>query len=158
MAWAILNRGSLETVRFDDVETLSLDMVKSSGVLGANRHQGALYVALDPAVLRPIVALTTRASAAEQGDGAAIASLISSRWSFSNRITRACGFTVDAQGFGPGEMQWQLRPGRAMMIATERAGVRLSEEIRWADSEGVLKLRIETSAIEPLNLTFDCHE
>lgn len=158
MSWAIVNRGSLETVRFDDADGLNVDLTRSSGVLGANRHERSLYVALDAAVARPIVSLSDNPAVLELTDGAPVASLVSSRWSFSKRSDRPCGFSIEAQGFGLGEMTWQFRPERAMRIVTERGGVQLSEEIRWADRSGLLKLRIETPALEPLNLRFDCHE
>lgn len=158
MSWAIVNRGTLETVRFDDADGLLVDMSKSLGVLGSNRHQSALYVALDSAIARPIVTLATRTDPVEPVGDAPVASLLSARWTFSNRIDQPCGFSIDAQGFGPGEMTWQFRPNRAMRITTERRGVRLSEEIRWADATGLLKVRIEASANEPLNLRFECHD
>ncbi len=59
-AWSILRRGTLSTVRFDDADALEVDGARSSGVLGANRHQGSLYVALDAAFPRAVVALRPR--------------------------------------------------------------------------------------------------
>ncbi len=39
-SWSVRNRGDLETVRFDDADNMELDMGASTGVLGANRHNG----------------------------------------------------------------------------------------------------------------------
>ena len=58
MKWRVSDRGALETLRFDDAETVSVDLRHSEGVLGARRINDALYVALDPGVGEPLVALT----------------------------------------------------------------------------------------------------
>ena len=157
-AWAIRNRGTLSTVRFDDAELLEVDGARSPGVLGANRHQGSLYVTLDPAVGKPIVALRARGQTGRLQPGDPIASLIDSRWTFSGRQDVACGFQASAQGFGPGEMTWTTDASRAFRIVLERAGKVLAEEIRWADAGGLLKLKYEVDALEPLTVRFDCHE
>ncbi len=63
-AWLIENRGELNTVRFDDAGGISVDFAASHGVLGSNRHAGSLYVALDPAIGVPKVALKSGAESA----------------------------------------------------------------------------------------------
>ena len=157
-AWAILRRGSLSTVRFDDAELLEVDGGRSVGVLGANRHQGSLYVSLDPAFGRATVALRPRGQSGQMLPGDPVASVIESRWALSGRIDGACGFQVEAQGYGPGEMSWSTVPGRAFRISYERGGRELSQEVRWADATGLIKLNAELNALEPLTLRFACHE
>ena len=51
--WRVLNRGELNTIRFDKATNLTLDFNRSKGVLGQRYYQGALYVALDPSVSEP---------------------------------------------------------------------------------------------------------
>jgi polysaccharide biosynthesis protein PelA len=176
-AWAITKRGTVQTMRFDAADALAVDMVKSIGVLGSNRHERSLYVALDSAVDRPIVSLRSRAEAAAAAPaggtdaaqpGAApttaavnpppIASLVSSRWNVSKRATTTCGMSIDVQGFGPGEMTWATTAGRGFRVTVERTGRKLSEQIHWADAAGRLALRLEADAIEPLQVRLDCHE
>jgi polysaccharide biosynthesis protein PelA len=157
-AWAIRNRGTLATVRFDEADLLEIDGANSTGVLGANRHQGALYVALDAAIARPVVALRPRGQTGQPQPGDPVASLIESRWMLSNRQDGSCGFEVEAQGFGPGEMVWATRAGRAFRIAFERNREIIAEEILWADANGRISFSSETSAIDPLKIRFDCHE
>lgn len=157
-AWAIRNRGTLSTVRFDEADLLEIDGAQSLGVFGANRHQGSLYVSLDPAVGRPIVALRPRGQTGQPQPGDPVASMVESRWSFSGRQDGHCGFQIDAQGYGPGEMVWSTQAGRAFRIAVEQRGKVLSEEIRWADASGLIKFVSEASAIEPLKVRFECHE
>ena len=157
-AWAIRNRGTLSTVRFDDAELLEVDGARSPGVLGANRHQGSLYVTLDTAVGKPIVALRARSQTGRRQPGDPIASLVESRWSFSGRQDGTCGFQATAQGFGAGEMTWSTDAGRAFHVVAERGGKALAEEVRWADASGLLKLKLEVNAQEPLTVRLDCHE
>jgi polysaccharide biosynthesis protein PelA len=158
-SWAITNRGAVQTMRFDAADALTVDMARSVGVLGANRHERALYVSLDPAVRRPIITLRARAEGppATVEPGAPVASLISSRWSLSNRADSACGFSINGQGFGQGQMTWATLPGRGFRITVERQGTKLSEQIQWADATGMLTLRLDETALEPLAIRFDCH-
>ena len=159
-SWAVSRRGSLSTVRFDDADEIEVNLAESSGVLGSNRHQRALYVALDPAVERAIVTLNPKATVAPAvGPARAATSLVESRWQVLERTgDRECGFAVTVQGYGPGEMVWQARAGRGFRVVLERDGSVVSEEIRWADPSGLLTLRLEASAIQPLKLTMACHE
>lgn len=160
-SWAISNRGALSTVRFDDADQLALDLPRSEGVLGATRHAGSLYVALDPARERSVVSLRSREgeqAARRDADRASLASLIDSRWQLSGLVQDGCGFEVTAQGYGTGEMSWQTAPRRAFRVTATRGSTLLSEETRWADEEGVFRVRIAPSAIEPLQIRFTCHE
>ena len=158
-AWTVQNRGNLQTVRFDDADALAIDMDKSKGVLGSTRHPGgALYAALDPAVEPVIVALKERPSSDTPPPLLTRAELISGRWMFSNYQQDGCGFTIDAQGFGFGEMVWQAAPGRRFDITTERVGRVLIHTTAAADATGVMALTVPASAIEPVNLRFACHE
>ncbi|HEX2839982.1 hypothetical protein [Hyphomicrobium sp.] len=133
--WSIANRGALETVRFDDAEEHTLDLGRSHGVLGQNRHAGSLYVALDPDVLDPIVALN-----AGKGGPTGGASLAESRWRLRELARGDCGFRYRTHGFGPGEFVWEgLTPGAGYQITAERA-----ERETWtakveADDEGKLE-------------------
>ncbi|MEZ5818170.1 MAG: hypothetical protein R3D44_13905 [Hyphomicrobiaceae bacterium] len=158
-SWAIANRGALSTVRFDNAEKLALDIPRSDGVLGATRHAGSLYVALDPSHPRSVVTLRGRSALEAARRQAEIpASLVDSRWRLSSLVREACGFRVTAEGFGSGDMTWQTSPRRAYRVTASRAGTRLSEETRWADDKGLFHVRIAPSAIEPLQIDFACHE
>ncbi len=157
-AWTITNRGTLSTVRFDDADTIEIDSGRSTGVLGANRHQGAMYVALDPAVARTVVAVRPRSETSRPLPTDQIASLVESRWSLSNRMDTSCGFQVQAEGYGRGAMTWSTTADRGFRIFVERSGRILTQEVRWADPQGRLSLSIEQNAVEPLTVRFECHE
>jgi hypothetical protein len=156
-SWAIKNRGSVATVRFDEADQLAVDMAASTGVIGWNRHAGSLYASLDPVVERPVVSLRARTSTNPAGNGPLL-SLIHGRWRFSNVRSGDCLQSVVAQGFGPGEMVWRATPGKAFKISISRDGGILAEEIRWVDAQGMLSLRFAIDALTPVDLTFQCHE
>ena len=160
-SWAIKNRGSVATVRFDDAEHLAVDLANSPGVIGSNRHAGSLYITLDPAEGRAVVALRSRD--AEQAapvvmPGEPLLSLVHGRWRFSNIKQGDCIQSAIAEGFGPGEMVWRVRRNRAFKVRASRNGATLAEEVRWADANGLVSLRLAVDARDPIDLTFQCHE
>ena len=156
-SWAITSRGTLQTIRFDTADQLAVDHARSSGVLGSNRHEGGLFIALDPAVSRSIVTLRSRVEeAAASNDHPA--SLVESRWMMTGFERDGCGFHVQAQGFGAGDMVWQTPVRRGFVVSAERSGQKLFEATTWSNAEGILRLAIAADAIEPLTLRFKCHE
>jgi len=158
-AWAISNRGALQTVRFDDAEALMVDADASKGVLGATRHpSGAMYVALDPVVETAVVALKARVSGEAAAPPLPGAELVSSRWWLQEYVTEGCGFAVTAQGFGKGEMVWQTAAGRQFDVTAERDGAVLTRMAATADQNGLVQLTLAADAINPLRLRFACHD
>ena len=159
--WAIRNRSNLATVRFDDASQLALDVTESSGVLGTNRHQGALYVSLDPAVALPVVSLRSREAAEAEtssGAGEPLLSFIEGRWQVSGLSKADCVQSLTAQGYGPGDMTFEGKRDRPFRIKLSRHGEILSEEIRWTDANGRLALHFAIDAKQPVELRFECHE
>ena len=148
-AWAVKSRGTMQTVRFDQANLLAVDLANSTGVIGSTRHEGSLYVTLDPAVERAIVHLQSRAaetaSLAAPDPRAPLVSLVHSRWRLSNMRTSPCNVSFVATGFGQGDMELRSRPNRGVKFALVRDGLVLSEEIRWADAKGVLKISVPSN-------------
>ena len=161
LTWTMRNRGNIETVRFDDAASLELDLAASKGVLGANSHAGALYVSLDPAAALTVISLRAQGiapSASSASDIIPIATLVSARWRFSGLETTECGQTLRGEGYGPADMTWRARPGRGFRITLSRDGVVLNSEIRWADTDGLLRLRYAVNGLAPVEVRFQCHE
>jgi hypothetical protein len=104
--WRIEGRGALQTLRFDTGAEERVDLARSIGILGERHTNGSLYVALDPDVDEPVVALEARSN------GARTAFLRHSRWPIHGLARDSDGFGVHfrAQGFGSGEMVWALSP------------------------------------------------
>ena len=160
-SWAVFNRGGLQTVRFDAAEGLMLDIARSKGVLGANRHAGSLYVALDAAHERAIVTLRAAPTSAAAPDGAGtlrLAQLVESRWEISDLRRGACGFEATAQGYGPGEMVWQHPSARGLRVSATGPGGTVSVAAASTDAAGLVRIKINTSAIEPVQIRADCHD
>jgi hypothetical protein len=81
-------------------------------VIGARPVHGSLYVALDPEVDVPVVALTDRAHPLDP-DPAGRPYLFDSRWPVYALSSEGEAVTVSAQGFGPLSMTWVVpRAGR----------------------------------------------
>ena len=161
-SWAISRRGAVETVRFDDADKLAVDYAASAGVLGAKRHAGSLYVALDPVVARAVVTLTTRpeseAIVGAGRQGVPLVTLIEARWRLSNAKSGDCLQTYTAEGFGPGDIVWQSEKSRGFKVRMSRAGKVLSEDVRWADEKGVLAIAAQVNGLEPLDIVLACHD
>ena len=158
-AWAISNRGALQTVRFDDAEALMVDQAKSKGVLGSTRHQsGAMYVALDPAIEPAVVALKERVSPDSAVPPPPGAELVSSRWWISDYQADGCGFAATAQGFGNGEMIWQSAAGRRFDITVERDGTEFARTSSSADANGLMQVSLAADGTRPVRLRFACHD
>jgi hypothetical protein len=132
-AWRIEGRGALQTIRFDPpLDALAVDFERSNGVLGFRRDAGALYVALDPDAVAPVVAL------GEAGE--APPHLVESRWPLRGFARDGDGFAFRAGGFGPGEMVWRVPPGSRWRIA--RAGGPAIEAL--AGGDGALRVDLGT--------------
>jgi peptidoglycan/xylan/chitin deacetylase (PgdA/CDA1 family) len=143
--WRIHNRGALQTVRFDDASGVTLDLVRSVGVIGQRRKGATLYVALDGAYDDVVVALTDTAVA-----NVTHPYLIDGRWQFHSLDRHDCGFTVVVQGFGSGQMRWG-----GLAAGIYRVSVRASDTTVWEGTEevndnGRLALTIDTSALQPV--------
>jgi len=149
--WRVKDRGDLATLRFDGASFTGVDFARSVGVLGQRHHQGSLYVALDPAVAEPMVALTD-VERADADPAAARPYLVHGRWVFQGLATDDAGFRVGAQGFGKGEMVWHMpAPGRYAVTA-ERGGAVLWRGETEARADGRLSVTVDASAVQPLTL------
>ncbi len=157
-SWAITGRGALQTMRFDAADQLAVDYTRSKGVLGANRHEGALLVALDPAVDRAIVTLRARSDTPAPSASEPAATLVESRWMLSGQFAEGCGFKTGAQGFGPGEMVWKTKSGRNFAVSVERGSQSLYEGKAVADADGRLQFTLPVDAIEPLTIRMRCND
>lgn len=149
--WRIVGRGDLATVRFDRASFTGVDVARSVGVLGQRHHQGSLYVALDPAVAEPVVALTD-VERADIDPPASKPYLVQGRWVFRGLGTDGAGFRVAAQGFGKGEMAWHMPALGRYAITAERGGAVLWRGEAETGADRRLSVTVETSAIEPLTL------
>ena len=145
--WQIANRGRLATIRFDRATDRKVDFGRSSGVLGQQHFQGSLYVALDPADPRPVIALVANDRPDVPPPGSR-PYLIDSRWPIEGLAVDDRTFTFHAQGFGPGEMTWRVvEPGRYQVIAED--GERALDSFAEAGADGLLSFTLRTRRYAP---------
>jgi hypothetical protein len=152
-SWLIRRRGALGTVRFDDAAGIQVDFARSTGVLGQRRKDNSLYVSLDEAHEDVVLAIA-RVTAIDAG--AAIPHLVHGRWVFRDLRRSTCGFTVEATGYGPGQMTWGgMTPGLYHVT------VRDAEEMNWETDVEVgedrrMSLTAEVDALRPVFINAAC--
>lgn len=156
LEWTVGTRDGLNTVRFDDSAGLEPDIAASEGVLGSSRHNGSLYVALDPAVATARVKLRAR-------DGEAVrdmlgASLAQSRWELSELQRSACGMSFMASGYGAGEFGWGALPPVPLRVSASRAGAVLAATELHPGADGSAEFRLDIDGIEPVRIDMACAE
>jgi hypothetical protein len=150
--WRVSNRGELQTIRFDHAALERVDFARSSGVLGQRHYQGSLYVALDPAVSSPVIALEDYSSLGSD-PSASVPYLIQSRWMISNLRISEDGFEFDARGFGSGEFIWRVPArGHHIIRVMDSAGSRW-EQLRRTDDEGRLQLDLGKTGFETAHVS-----
>lgn len=142
--WSVSNRGSLQTIRFDEAEGKAVDWTRSSGIIGQRHHQGSLYVYLDAASEAPVIALD------DKKEAGADAYLVSSRWQIRD-VSRSVGgdLAMTVQGFGDGVMRWQM-PAAGNYRVTLAGEAPL--EVK-TDEKGELSLKLPAKAVSPVRLT-----
>lgn len=149
--WRIEKRDGLQTVRFDRSSLKSVDFARSQGVIGQRHHQGSLYVALDPDVESPVVALKDYERADRDPD-APVPYLISGRWAVQAVRHDPSGWRFRAQGFGAGEFAWKVpAPGRFLVEASDGTEKRLVTAI--ADAAGRLEFALPLEGAHGVEIT-----
>jgi polysaccharide biosynthesis protein PelA len=148
--WRVTNRGALNTVRFDRASRLTVDFERSPGVVGARHLYGALYVTLDEQVNAPEIALRDLRPQERFGRHDRPL-LVHARWRVWQVRPVPGGVQFTAQGFGPGEFEWQM-PGRAR-VRVQVHGSDAAPVEAAAGPDGILGFRLDTSAIEPVTIT-----
>ena len=104
--WKVIDRGELDTIRFDEAKSLEVDLAKSNGVLGFKEFQGSLYVALDPSFADSIITLR------EKNNHKQRPYLIESTWEVANVQFGSRGVSFDSIGWGKLLMRWQMPNGK----------------------------------------------
>jgi hypothetical protein len=147
-SWQISQRGALQTVRFDDAGSRSVDLTRSRGVLGERHVQDALYVALDAAVPDAIVALRGRQPAESQSSVEPL--LLQASWHIAALRREAGSLRFTAAGFGPGHWQWHTPPRALYLFRALRGGALLWEDQTQASASGVLNFTVPVAAQQPV--------
>ena len=145
--WRVSRRGTVQTVRFDEADKISVDLKNSVGVLGQNRHAGSLYVALDKTVEPAVVALQNATS-----PDATYAGLKEARWRIWNLSRTGADWSFETQGFGRGDFTWQgVLPGHVVVTAHQAESEVWRTELDIG-SDGELRLSIPISGTAALSI------
>ncbi|MEQ8587023.1 MAG: hypothetical protein RLO01_10850 [Thalassobaculaceae bacterium] len=145
--WRVEDRGALQTLRFDQASLTAVDFSRSVGVLGARPAQGSLYVALDPEVAAPIVALTTRDHPIDP-DPADRPYLLQSRWPARGLQLTDAGVAVSATGFGTLEMTWVVPEDGTWRVRVDQDGRTVWRDEIAADPGGRISFAAD-DGVEP---------
>lgn len=131
-SWRILDRGGLQTIRFDHASDRVVDYRRSSGVVGARHYQGSLYTFLDPAVAAPEVVLAEAGIVAAQ-PAVERPYLVESSWPLWEVAIEPGRVAFRLKGYGIPAMVWRVPPASRWRVdASGRT------EVVDADAEGLL--------------------
>jgi len=139
--WGISGRRSLQTVRFDQGALLGVDDQRSQGVIGHRHYQGSLYVSLDAAVDEAVIAIK-RDLAHDRNY-----SLIQSKWQISHLNRDQEKMTVQATGFGDGEMAWNVPKDGQYVVTTDQG-----THLLVTSKNRQIKFVIQESALNPITI------
>ena len=143
--WRIEDRDGLQTVRFDHASMQSVDFARSEGVIGQRHHQGSLYVALDPTVQKPVVALKAY-DRPDRDPDAPVSYLISARWPVEAVEHDTGGWRFRAQGFGTGTFTWKVPAGGRFTVEAGDGGEK-RRLVAVADADGRLEFTVPLDGI-----------
>lgn len=153
LSWRIDKRGAIHTLRLDDAVHLQVDMSASKGVLGQQRHDEALYIALDAAETIATVSLK-RASIEKPVQ----ISLIESRWRMSDLDRSQCNWTYVTSGFGAGDFVFEGLPEGDFLVSGVRDGTLLWSVSATTEESGRLVFQLPADGFSPIQVTIQCLE
>ncbi len=154
MQWEVLDNGKLSTIRFDQATLLEVDFRSSQGVMGQRPYQGSLYIALDPAVKNPLIALKKRALA-KDNEKLSFPYLVTANWDISHFRYSKENISFKAKGFGPGQMIWSLPAHCQNPSVYNKEGEKIKSQV----SRNRLKQTVINIPITPLltqEFTLNC--
>lgn len=106
--WRILDRGRLQTLRFDKSALKTVDFSQSKGVLGQSYLHGSLYVSLDPDVDQPVVKLKKKSTIGGY-EAAPHGYLIQSNWHIRDLQISKNLLSISANGLGEGRAVFKMQ-------------------------------------------------
>lgn len=150
--WRVDDRGALNTIRFDEAAFKSVDFERSHGVLGQRHYQGSLYIALDPDIASPVIALAP-IDRTDVPPSASHPYLISSRWPARDLKAGADGaFTAQLRGYGQGQSLWWVAPGQRYKLQAMAGDRIVWSGTAQADAAGRLAFTIDSDGLDGLLL------
>lgn len=160
-SWRIINRGDLQTVRFDDAASLAVDLATSEGVIGARRNATSLYVALSPNNAEPRIALTPNDVSTGMIIDDSAPALIEARAEILSLQRTDCISQMTMLGFGDVGTTWLGAPNHAYDVVvyesdgtTRRHWINVSTDANGHFSVQLPLIRGEPTAV---SIADDCN-
>lgn len=157
-SYRVLNRGLLQTIRFDQATFKAVDFSRSKGVLGQKWYQGSLYIALDAQEPAPIITLKEQEQA-DQLPKESTPYLIESRWQIWDfTVTAQKQMQFQAQGFGQGDMHWfmgDMLQKQYQVMLYDQNGKLLHQEVYQANNQqqSVVDFKLPDLANQAIKVT-----
>lgn len=145
--WRVINRGALNTIRFDD---RTVDWTRSSGVIGQRYVQGSLYIALDESARQAEIALGPRTGLAD-----ARLHLEHARWRVSDVVHEQSHVRFRTLGFGDGRMVWIGERATRYRVRSFRNGELAISRSVVSDADGRPRCNLGASNFEPVDVTIE---
>lgn len=149
--WRVLNRGAVQTIRFDQATLKSVDINNSKGVLGQKYLQGSLYVSLDSAEKTPVIALKPRGAIGGYSS-AEFPYLIESNWKINSLKFIKNKLTFFAEGLGKPDMIWLQPSAGKYSVKVQSDSKTIFEEVVETSKNAMLHLSLPASD-SPLSIT-----
>lgn len=163
--WRVLDRGGLQTVRFDNADGLSVHMPTSEGVLGARRTNGALYIALDPAIAAPLISLIENSAGSGMILPKGKIGLVESNLEVLAASSTACLTAFTLRGWGQGDLGIWGDPAAQYRVTSSAAaspemGDLPDEAVVIADADGYAHIAVSTvqGQMQTVALHQNCEE
>ncbi len=139
--WRVLERGGVQTVRFDGASLSAVDFARSSGVVGQRHELGSLFVTLDEADPAPRVALTRGAPSGREPQ-ATVPYLVESRWRVHHVRRTAGEVRFVAEGFGAGVFAWYWPSDGDVQVQWRATGGRSGQTVALRGADGLVRLEV----------------
>lgn len=153
LRWQIADRGALQTVRFDNASGLALDLIGSTGVLGAVRKDDVLFVSLNPTAQLPEIALVENSIASGiQSDTTGIAIATSNLQIVAFERGR-CSVGFETSGTGAGHVVAIAQPDTQVTAIV--AG---TTQTLMTDPAGQVWIGIPEPGRQPVRIESNCGE
>lgn len=156
-AWRVLNRGDLQTIRFDHGTFSGVDWERSRGVIGQRHELGNLFVALDEAESTPVVALKPTESASGE-PSERVPYLVESRWHVSHVRRQSTIVRFTTHGYGPGDSTWHWPFGDSADVRWHSRSGRSGQFVAKKAASGLLSLHLPQLTKEPVEVTISPSE
>jgi len=139
--WRIENRGEVQSIRLNRASLRQVDFSKSVGVIGQRHFQSSLYVALDPAVVSPILATRAYNPMAKDPE-CQQPYIVESNWKIKDLHLGKDFLTFSASGLGEGKVTFQLCMPAEVIIQRNSGERALNSGVIATNRQNQLQIRL----------------